>query len=393
MRDAVSVRAATARRFLIHAFGLQQFQALPDVRAALDLLEFVQMDSINVCGRMHDLILWNRVREYHPAQLHALLYDPPRGAFEATFPNLCVLPLRDYPHFVRAMRARVLTSDESAVAERLIERLKAEGPLRTRAGGTEHGHTLSGWGTRTTVAARVLEKLWRQGRLTIHRRENFERWFDLTERALPEAAAHHAPDAPLPPPDAERLYLLRKRLRARRLFRRPRAGDLEILGSDALVPVVVEGAARPWYVLAEDADALARAGDLAVAPDVHLLAPLDPLVYDRERTRAVFDFDYTWEVYTPAPRRRWGYYALPVLWGDRLAGRVDPKIDRKTRTLTLSSLQLEPGVDAEGIAVPLSARLIAFARFLGGETISLNRVEPEAARPTLEAALTSGMPV
>jgi uncharacterized protein YcaQ len=389
MSDALSVSAAAARRFLVRSLGLEEVGALPDVRAALDLLEFVQMDSINVCGRMHDLILWPRVREYRPAMLHALLYETPRGAFEDYFPNLCVLPLRDYPYFVRAMRARVLHAEESAVAERLLRRLEAEGPLRTRAGGAQDGHTISGWGTRTTVAARVLEKLWRQGRLTIQRRENFERWFDLTERALPEAAEHHAPDAPLPTESEERAYKLRKRLRARRLFRRPNAGDRAVLGPDALVPVIVEDAARPWYVLAEDAPALVEAESLPVDGDaLHLLAPLDPLVYDRERTRAVFGFDYTWEVYTPAAKRRWGYYVLPVLRGERLIARVDPKIDRAARTLGLHSVLLEPGVDAEGIAPALAARLADFARFLGAERVLLGRVEPEPAREALEAALS-----
>jgi uncharacterized protein YcaQ len=337
---------------------------------------------------MHDLILWPRVREYRPAMLHALLYEAPRGAFEDYFPNLCVLPLGDYPYFVRAMQARALHAEETAVAERLLRRMEAEGPLRTRAGGAQDGHAISGWGTRTTVAARVLEKLWRQGRLTIHRRENFERWFDLTERALPEAAGHHAPDAPLPTPDEEHAYKLRKRLRARRLFRRPRADDLAALGPGALVPLSVEGAARPWYALAEDAPALAAAESLSVVGDaVHLLAPLDPLVYDRERTRAVFGFDYTWEVYTPAAKRRWGYYVLPVLWGERLAGRVDPKLDRAARTLRLHSLMLEPWADAERIAPALAARLADLARFLGAENIHLGRVEPEAARGALAGAL------
>ncbi len=394
----LSVSAAAARRFLIHAFALDTPQALPDVAAALDRLEFVQMDSINVCGRMHDLILWARVRNYRPAMLDALLYGDPRGAFEYYFPNLCVLPLRDYPYFVRAMKARAaapgrwqgLLPEEVAVAEQLLARLAAEGALRTRAGGSEHGHTTSGWGIRISLAAHVLEKLWLQGRLTVHRRENFERWFALTERVLPEMAALHVKDADLPDEGQEREYKCRKRLRARRLFR-PKVDDVAVLGRDAFAAVQVEGAARPWYVLAEDVAALTEAETAPVSEGVNLLAPLDPLVYDRERTRAVFGFDYTWEVYTPAARRRWGYYALPLLWGDRLAGRVDPKVDRKTKTLTLRSLWLEPWADGHEIAPALGARLAAVGRFLGAERVVLDRVDPDSARGPVEEALVGGL--
>ena len=393
----MTVSQTAARRFLIHKFGLWRPQALPDVPSALDLLEFVQMDSINVCGRIHDLILWARVPDYRPALLDAVLYGEPRAAFEYYFPNLCALPMRDYPYFVRAMRARAATPgrwhgllpDEIPIAERLLARMEAEGPLRTRRTGSEDGHTTSGWGTRATVASQVLDKLWMHGRVGIARRENFERWFDRVERLLPdEVRALHAVDGPaLPDEHEERRYRSRKRLRARRLFR-PNKNDLAVLGADAFAPIAVEeGGARPWYVLREDLTALTAAEDLAVSDDVSLLAPLDPLVYDRERTRAVFGFDYTWEVYTPAAKRRWGYYVLPILWGDRLAGRLDPKIDRKTKTLHLHSLRLEPGVDAEGIAPPLAARLTDYAAFLGAERVVLRTPEPEALRTALARCL------
>lgn len=398
MFQAIEISATAARRFLVGAFGLRRPHALPDVAAALDLLEFIQMDSINVCGRIHDLILWSRVPGYHPSGLDTLLYGQPRQAFEYYFPNLSVLPLRDYPYFACAMKARAQTPgrwqgllpDEVPIAERLLSRMKDEGPLRTRASGAQDGYTTSGWGTRTTVAAQVIEKLWLHGQLTVAQRSNFERSFDLTERVFPEAARYHSDDAVLPGEADERVYKIRKRLRARRLFR-PRADEVRTLGPEAFVPVRLANTPRLWYVLAEDAPVLAQAESLAVENDVNLLAPLDPLIYDRERTRNVFDFDYTWEVYTPVAKRRWGYYVLPVLWGDRLAGRVDPKIDRKTKILTLVSLQLEPWVDARQIVPALASRLVAFARFLGAERIVLARVEPPETRACLQMALADAL--
>jgi uncharacterized protein YcaQ len=379
--DDLTVSPDAARRFLVRAFALDGFQTLPDVPAALDRLEFVQEDSINVCGRIHDLILWARVRDYAPADLSAALYDAPRRAFEYYFPNLCALPIRDFPHFAPAMRRYrgkytrwgQITDEERPVVVAIEEILDgAQGPLRTRESGAAHGHTTSGWGTRTRLMAHVADKLWLHGRLGIARRENFERSFDRIERLFPPEVL----EAALPDEDEERRYLARKRLRAKRLFRAKRE-DAATLGKGALRTVRIAGVKRPWQVLAEDADTLARAGnDAPISDTVHLLAPLDPLVYDRERNRDLWDFDYTWEVYTPAAKRRWGYYVLPVLRGDRLVGRVDPKIDRRTGTLILHSLTLEPGVDAtDDLILPLAERLRGFARLLGAARIEVTACE------------------
>jgi uncharacterized protein len=183
------------------------------------------------------------------------------------------------------------------------------------------------------------------------------------------------------PPDeeTERAYLMRKRLRAKRLFR-PKMEERKTLGPDAFTAVAIEGDPRPWYVLAEDTETLKAAADVPVGDALHLLAPLDPIVYDRARTKAIFGFEYTWEVYTPAAKRRWGYYVLPILHDDRLVGRVDPKMDRKTKTLTLNALTLEPGVDAAPLLEPLTGRLRQYARWLGAERIVVTTADPDILR-------------
>ena len=386
-QQTVALSQEAARRFLVRAHALDGLPSLPTVETALQQLEFVQEDSINICGRIHDLILWSRVRDYSPADLHRALYESPRQAFEYYFPNLSVLPLSDYSYFVRRMQRRAQTpgrwhgleSHEEAVAERLLQHMDTHGPLRTREAGKEDGHTTSGWGTRTTVAARVVEKLWLHGRLTVARRENFERWFDRTERLLPETSSA------LPDEAEEHAFLIRKMRRARRLFRLKK-GDVETLGASAFVRVDIEGTRRPWYALAEDTNALHAASDTEpIAPTVHLLAPLDPLIYDRDRDREIFGFDYTWEVYTPAAKRHWGYYVLPVLFGDRLVGRLDAKQDRRTKTLHLVSLRLEPGIDEAEVGPALMTRLSEYARFLGAATVQWETVEPNALRERLSA--------
>ena len=362
---------------------------------AVRTLEFVQEDSINVCGRIHDLILWARVKNYAPTDLHAVLYGPNRQAFEYYFPNLCVLPMEDYPFLVRAMQARAngvgpwhgLTDEEKPVAEKLMAHLDEHGPLRTRQADTSDGHTVSGWGMRQSVASRVMEKLWLHGHLMVARRENFERWFDRTTRLHPPVTT-----VVLPSEAEQHIHLARKRFRVRRLFRRPRPADAALLGGieKAFGRVHVEGDPKPWYALAEDENALQVAGEQAQAENggektVHLLAPLDPLVYDRERLRSVWNFDYIWEVYTPQAKRKWGYYVMPVLYGDDLAARLDCKIDRKTGVLLVRSLRLEPDAHEKSgqIAAPIAHRLQAFARFLGASRIDLGMVEPDVLRARL----------
>lgn len=398
MPSPLIISCAAACRFLRQALGLAQ--TLPDTATALQQLEFVQMDSINVCGRMHDLILRSRLPHYRPADLEALLYDAPRTAFEYYFPNLCVLPLSDYPYFVPMMQRRAtqpdhrhrFTAEEGAIAQHLLAQIAAEGPLRTRASASNFGHTLSGWGTPRKLAAHVLEKLWFQGQLVVHHRENFERWFDLPQRTLPpHLTALHQPDAALPDEAEELAFQAHKRLRSRRIFR-PRRQDLQVLGRDAVTEVAVEGCRRSWYVLTGDGERLAQIESEFQAqdsdlqpPQLSLLAPLDPVVYDRDRTRELFQFDYSWEVYTPAAKRRWGYYVLPMLWGDRLVGRVDPKFDRASGSLKILALQLEPGIEPAAIAPPLALALTELAQFLGAERLQLETIEPASLRQRLLA--------
>jgi hypothetical protein len=373
MPTPLPVSRAAARRFLVQQFALDGVQTLLTVPAVLDHLEFVQEDSINVCGRIHDIILWARVRDYTPAMLQETLYTAPRQAFEYYFPNLCVLPINDYPYFRATMERRAHTPhpwrrilpDEEPVVETILSMLDTDGPLRTRSAGTAHGHTTSGWGTRQTKVARVAEKLWLHGRLAIARRENFERWFDRAERHFPDAQTLSLPDEA-----QQNAFKARKTLRAKRLFRR-KSDLFAALPSDAITPVQIEGVAKPWFILTENIAPLLAAEHVTVAPTVHLLAPLDPLVYDRERNRALWGFDYTWEVYTPATKRKWGYYVLPILYGDKIVGRVDPKLDRTTGTLKVISLQWETGIDVSSVRPPVIERLEAFARFLGASDVQI----------------------
>lgn len=368
--------AAAARRFLIRRFGLDGYGSLPRVADALDLLGYIQEDSIPICGRMHDLILWPRVAGYRPEMLEDALYGPDAFAFEEYFPNLGVLHRHQIPWLAARIRARRgpagrwrgLEPDEEPVAVRVLETIRERGATRTRDLDADDGHTHSGWGMRRTVAGHVAEKLWLHGRLGIARRKNFERWFDLTARTLGDHAAPLEDDAPLPDPgDADR-HLRRHHLHVAGLFRLKKS-DRDLLGDDAFVAVTLDDDPKPWHALATDLTRLEAARTDPDPVGTLLLAPLDPLVYDRARTLRLFGFDYRWEVYTPEAKRVRGYYALPVLQDGAIVGWVDPKVDRKNGRLDVVGWAHAKDADPKAIR----ARI--------GDLARLNGVAPPSSLP------------
>jgi uncharacterized protein len=366
----ITLSPGHARRFALHALGL--VDAHTSIAAVLAHHGYVQIDPINVCGRMHDLILRARLAGYHEGDLMrfvhgeaVVLASEQRMAFEQHLPStgiLVVLENSAWPYLQAAMRVRSrrsgawsgkLTTREAELAPRLLAELAARGPMGAdviedpRAG-------VRTWGTATLVKA-TLQKLFFHGRILIARREAGRRLYDLPERVLPAAVL--AQEAATPAEVARWETLLK--LRQRRLTPLKRG---ELAHVDDLVQAIrVEGAPR-LYALRSDAALIERATDgTAPAGSVNgrLLAPLDPLIYDRTVTRALWGFDYTWEVYTPPARRKRGYYALPLLAGDALVGHVDPKADRKEGKLRVVSREVK-----RGQASAANAALKELARFL-----------------------------
>jgi uncharacterized protein YcaQ len=353
----ISVPPAAARSFLLSALGLEVPH--PSVGAALAHHGFVQLDPLNVCGRMHDLILRTRVAGYREHDLLRHLYGPGldggpplpparRLAFEHHSPATGVLaafPLEAWPWLAPAMEARRrspsawggrLTAEERPLAVRILAELAARGPLLADDIAHE-GRTVTAWGSRGRTVKHVLEKLFFHGRVLLAARRGFRRVYDLPERVLPA----HVLAAPRPSRRELARYRALLPLRQRRLASIGRR-ELPLI-ADLVQEVRVEGGPS-CFCLREDAPALIAAAAPARGGPVRLLAPLDPLVYDRRLTAAIWDFAYTWEVYTPAAKRVRGYYALPVLAGGRLAGHVEPRADRARGRLVVVSRKVERGV-------------------------------------------------
>ncbi len=352
-RPPLCLTPLEARRFHRRAVGLDE-TASP-VAAILKRLGYVQIDPLNVCGRMHDLILRNRVPGYTEGGLMRHLHGSQglerstarremRGGFEHILPGSGILvgfPFNAWPFLQPAFEDRRrrksgyfarLSPPEERLADRILEEIRERGPLSSDE--IDHDEkAVTGWGSRGRRAKIVLEKLFAHGRVLISARRGFRRIYDLPENVLP-ADVWRSTGVDL---EEARRWSIHMRVRQRRLISL-RAEEKALLG-DLVTEVQVAEGPRLWC-LTEDLPLLeSHAG--TEDPTPRLLAPLDPLIYDRRLTSKLWDFDYTWEVYTPAAKRVRGYYTLPVLKGTCLIGHVEPRFDRELGRISVVSRKLK----------------------------------------------------
>ncbi len=346
----------------------------------------IQFDPLVVAGRNHDLVLHARVAGYDPAWCEELLYGR-RELFEAYNKGLSLLPTPELPWFRVPWRLdaprrenRVL-HENAEVAEQVLERIRAEGPLSTLD--FDRGPTVDWFWAPTNAVRAVLEAYAVTGVLGLARREGNRRYYDLVERLFPaELLARQQPLR------EQTRHKLLSRHRAHGLLGKSGSAELwfgtgnakpdpelpdhptrtelreELLATGQLVSVEVEGVRGERFVLRDELGLLEAAPEAPAS--VSFLAPLDPLVWDRDFLRRLFDFDYVWEVYVPQVKRRWGYYVLPVLFADRLVGRIEPRIDRAARAVRVLGLWWEEGFDprrADGFVEPMREALRAYLNF------------------------------
>ncbi|MFL6194835.1 MAG: winged helix-turn-helix domain-containing protein [Thermoanaerobaculia bacterium] len=388
------IPAGAARRLLLGAQGLlddPRRKATPDVLYELiERMGFVQVDSINVVERAHHLTLAARLQGYRPKMLERLL-ERDRRLFEHWTHDASAIPTVWYPFwkvrferyrrriFERAWWVERMGPEPERMFDHVRERIVREGPVMTRDFEDERpeGADKAWWGWKPQKAA--LELLWRTGELAITGRSNFHKVYDLAERVYPEA--HTLPR----PSDAEHVdwacSTALERLGvataseiagfwAALSLEEARAWCQGAVAAGRIVPVLAEAAdgARPRPAFAVP-DWEARAAALPSAPPrVRLLAPFDPILRDRKRTLRLFNFDYRFEAFVPGQHRTHGYYVLPILEGERLIGRLDPKLHRDRGLLEVKGLWWEPGVrESKGRRAGLEAALERLAKRVGAE--------------------------
>lgn len=391
-RETVSAPAARRIALAAQGFGVPRPDGATNaghIRRAIDRLGLLQIDSVNVVARAHYLPLFSRLGNYDSGHLDRLAWGrkSARGLFEFWAHEASLLPVASHPlwrwRMARAATAQagdvkgklhVFRSEKSAFIDEVRRQLRARGPLA--ASDLESGTAKTGpwWGW--SDAKYAMEWLFFTGEVTTAtRRGAFERVYDLTERVLP-------PDVlslPTPEPAAAQRELVRRASRAmgiatagdlRDYFRLPvadfKARLAELVEAGDLLPVSVEGWSHPAY-LDPNARQPRRIETRA------LLAPFDPLIWERDRTERIFNFFYRIEIYTPVAKRTHGYYVLPFLLDDKLVARVDLKSDRANSRLLAHAVHLEPGNDAATVAGPLGEELRLMADWLGLESMVLPR--------------------
>jgi uncharacterized protein len=420
MTDPSRISNEVARRFLLGTQGMwpgRRWAGKKGTDQAIRQLEAVQVDPMTVVARSQDLVLFSRVTNYHPDFLDALLYRD--RAFFDYGGNARIYPMEELPYWRLHMRRRcsdkrvaAFCADHAAAVNAVREAIQARGPLGSKDFDGEA--VASNYRARTDTGL-ALYNLWLTGELMTHSRNGSQRLYDLQEKVAPIALQHEVEV------DRAEYFFARKALaisgiQTFREWSGTFAGFIHRKVSKAearewlnrlfkvgqVASVEIEGQPDTYYLPADSVpilDELARGEtpkewqplDLSTDDEVVFLSPLDNLLR-RERTLRLFGFEYLWEVYKPATKRRWGYYTMPILWNDRLVGRLDPKLDRAAATLIINGFWLENSVMVDDIAFAraLARGLERFARFHEARGVRLTGVTPTALRAYLTKEVTLG---
>lgn len=391
------------RGLMIAAQGLQQSPPASatkaDVRQIVRQMHVLQIDTIHVVARSPYLVLWSRLGDYNPRWLEDLLTE---GAlFEYWSHAACFLPVEDYPLYRRFMLNRMTWNEKGwqrwllehdELVKKLLAHIRENGPVRSSDFQRTDGQKASWWNWKEEKTA--LEGLWLKGELMVKQRHNFQRIYDLRERVLPDWD-----DAQTPSLDAIHETFVLNTVKALgvtkaawiadyfRMSKKDAQAVIEKLAKRGEIqPVQVEGWNVPGYFHPDQRAAIEAAADGEIPTSrTTLLSPFDPLVWDRGRALDLFSFDYKIEVYTPAPKRKYGYFTLPILYNNRLIGRLDPKAHRKEGIFEVKAVHLEPGVMVDdALVAALKSTLKACAAWHKTPQVIVR----DAAEPGLAARLS-----
>lgn len=366
----------------------------------------MQIDPIRVVEHPHYLIPWSRIGFYERGEMDKALWAEKR-LFHYWAHAASLVPTADYPiHQVMMRRYPSMTSvhhdrlvdfleQNSTLRRHILVQLRKKGPLKTSdfKDLSVKSYESSGWNTDRNVD-RMLDYLWTKGKVMIAGRAGQQRVWDLAERWFPD----WTPKETLTIQQSTRRAAERS-IRALGVaapkdvwhyFTRWRYKDLpavldELQRKKMIVPATIEGMSGKWFVHTDDMEQLEILQQGGWDPRTTLLSPFDPLIADRKRLKKLWNFDYGIEIYVPKDKRKYGYYVLPILHGDKLIGRIDPVMDRKTNTLTINGIWAEPTAPKDKLTGTAVARSIEdLAKFLGATTVTYGKKLPAAWKPVFK---------
>jgi hypothetical protein len=411
-----SISKLTFRRFLLGQQGLwpgRRFRGSQGIEAALQQMEALQLDPLNIVARSQEIAMYGRVLDFKPGHLYQMAYEE-RKAFDYGG-WLAMYPMGELPFWRTHMRRRAdrgrwgtdFARKNAMLLKEVTATLRERGPLGNR---DFEGNALKEWSYRgRKETSLVLYYLWLTGEVMISHRKGFDRYYDLRERVAPPEFHHIASEQEADDYFAFKSIAFLNIMREKR-FRYSWAESImrevptreaemklaEMYEKNLIIQLQVEGSKEKWITLSRDLPALEglESGRVPRAwkplrttteEEVTLLAPLE-IVSARGRAKVVFDFEYLWEVYKPVHLRRWGYYTLPILYGDDLVARLDPKLDRRTGTLYILGFWLEDDAPKdESFASALANGLTRFAKMAGAKKVDVSGVKPAKLRTYLKA--------
>jgi uncharacterized protein len=413
-----SISKQTYRRFLLASQGLwpgRRYRGLIGVHAALNQMQALQLDPLVMVARSQDIAMYGRVLDYKPDLLYKMAYEK-RQAFDYGG-WLMMYPMHEFPYWRLHMKHRAenglryesFTHPPKEVIKFVLDELREKGPLGNRDIEGDAARVWSYRGRKETSVS--LFYLWLIGEVMITNRKGFDRIYDLRERVLPSEYDYAASV-----PETEDFfskkhiafhgmarenslktdlsYYIQRKVSAKEAAERIE----RLIEHEEIARVRVEGFKENFLIRSSDQPHLSEleAGRVpkiwkpkgpTTEEEVTLLAPLE-IVSARGRAKKVFDFEYVWEVYKPAHQRKWGYYTLPILYGDDLVARLDPKLDRTTNTLHILGFWLEDDSPKDGaFADSLVNGLKRFANMIGATKIDLSGVKPVKLRSHLRSKI------
>lgn len=377
-----------ARKFLLIKHGLYGKRRFNGEKGILEYIRqagCIQFDPIDICGKNPELVLQSRIEGFKPEQLYKLLYED-RKLIDYWDKNMAILPVEDWPYMERRRKhsetsARIV-KDVLEAGELLKKHIYEKGAICSSD--VESKQKVDWSWAPTSVNRAALEALFFRGDLGIHHKKNTKRYYDLIEKIVDESILKME-DPNRSEAEFHRWFFHRRLGSIGMLSNKNSDGLLGIVGMKSaermaalegllaektVTPIEVEGSALQYYILTKDLPLLKEIeqGAYGKSTRMEFIAPLDNLMWDRKIIRDIFGFDYKWEIYTPEKDRKYGYYVLPILYGDGFSGRVEVVRMKKDKKLIVKGIWWEKGVrETEALKKKFKKTLIRFAEFNGVE--------------------------
>lgn len=374
-----------ARRFMLLKHGLigsYKFSGKQGVLVFVRQAGCIQFDPIDVCGKNSELVLQSRVKGFTKEMLYSLLYED-RTLLDYFDKNLAIIRTEDWPYFRRYREAHKAGGrshgEVNAVCGEIKDIIRKKGAVSSADIG--FNDTVKWYWSDTRLSRAALETMYFRGDLVVHHKKGTIKYYDLTENCIAAELLNTA--EPYPDElDHQKWRVLRRIGAVGLLWNKPSDAWLNIWGLKAaerneifrqlladekILEIIVEGIKDKLYCLSDDRGLLETVlQEPGLKARCELIAPLDNMLWDRRLIKALFDFDYKWEIYTPEIQRKYGYYILPLLYGDRFIGRVEAICDRKAKTLVVKNIWYENGIrHTKKLQTAIDNCICRFARFNG----------------------------